>query len=67
MSCGVGHRRGYSPKLLWLWLAAVAPIGPLVWEPPYAAGAALQSKKKKKEPGILRDITWIELHLSCYL
>ena len=34
-SCGVG------------W-AAVAAIGPLAWEPPYAAGAALKSKNKKQ-------------------
>ena len=28
MSCGVGHRRGLDPALLWLWRrpAAVAPI-----------------------------------------
>ena len=34
--------------LLWLWyrLSAVAPIGPLAWEPPYAAGEALKRKKK---------------------
>ena len=34
--------------LLWLWcrLAAVAPIGPLAGELPYAAGVALKSKKK---------------------
>jgi len=51
VSCGVGCRRGSDPALLWLWpwLAAVAPIGPLAWEPPYAAGAALKSKKKKKK------------------
>ena len=32
--------------LLWLWRrsAAVAPIRPLAWEPPYTAGAALKSK-----------------------
>ena len=30
-------------------LAAVAPIQPLAWEPPCAAGTALKSKKKKKE------------------
>ena len=37
--------------LLWLWHrpAAVAPIKPLDWEPPYAVGAALKSKKKKKK------------------
>ena len=50
MSCGVGHRHGSDPTLLWLWrrLAATAPIGPLTWELPSAAGAALKSKKKKK-------------------
>ena len=38
---------GSDPALLWLWCrpAAVAPIRPLAWEPPYAAGAALKSKK----------------------
>ena len=37
--------------LLWLWCrpAAVAPIRSLAWELPYAAGAALKSKKKRKE------------------
>ena len=37
--------------LLWLWPrpAATAPIGPLAWEPPCGAGAALKSQKKKKE------------------
>ena len=55
MSCGVDHRRGSDPTLLWLWHrpVATAPIGPLAWEPPYAAGAAQamakrQKKKKKK-------------------
>ena len=34
--------------LLWLWhrLAAAARIRPLAWELPYAAGAALKSKKE---------------------
>ena len=42
MSCGVGCRRGSDPALLWLWRrpVATAPIQPLAWEPPYAAGAA---------------------------
>ena len=46
-SCGVGHRCGSDPELLWLWrrLAATAPTGPLAWEPPYAAGAALEKTK----------------------
>ena len=37
--------------LLWLWrsrLAAIAPIGPLAWEPPYAVGVALKRTKKTK-------------------
>ena len=50
MSCGVGRRRGSDPKLLWLWcrLVGTAPIRPLAWEPPYAAGAVLKSKKQNK-------------------
>ena len=50
MNCGVGRRRGSDLALLWLWHrpAAVAPIRPLAWEPPYAAGAALENTKKKK-------------------
>ena len=50
MSCGVGCRRGLDPALLWLWHrpAATAQIRPLAWEPPYAAGAALEKDQKKK-------------------
>ena len=46
MSCGVGGRRGSDLALLWLWRrpAAVAPIQPLAWEPPYAKGAALKEQ-----------------------
>ena len=49
MSCGVGHRLGLDPPLLWLWcrLAAVALIRPLAWEPPYATGTALKNKQIK--------------------
>ena len=49
MSCGVGHRRGSDPVLLWLWCrtAAAAPIGPLAWEPPCAASVIPKSKNKK--------------------
>ena len=46
VSCGVGHRRGLDLAWLWLWLTATAPIGPLAWEPPYAAGVALENKIK---------------------
>ena len=50
MNCGVGRRRGSDLVWLWLWcrLAAIALIGPLAWEPPYAAGAALKIQKDKK-------------------
>ena len=45
MSCSVGHRCGSDLALLCLrWRpAAAAPIRPLVWEHPYAAGAALKT------------------------
>ena len=48
MSCGVGCRCGSDPALLWLWHrpAAMAPIRPLAWEPPYAVGVALKKKTK---------------------
>ena len=38
-------------ELLWLWYrpAAIDPIGPLVWEPPYATGAALKRQSKTKQ------------------
>ena len=48
MSCGVGHRRGVDPALLWHRPAAVAPFRPLAWEPSYAMGAALEKTKKTK-------------------
>ena len=49
MSCGVGHRCGSDPALLWLGCrpAGVAPIRPLSWEFPYATGVALKSKNKQ--------------------
>ena len=48
--CGVGCRCGLDSTLLWLWfrLAAMAPIWPLAWESPHAAGVALEKTKKKK-------------------
>ena len=56
MSYGVGHIHGLVPTLLWLWRrpAAIAPIQPLAWEPPYAAGAALK-KKERKEKGNIKE------------
>ena len=54
MSYGVGHRRSLDSALLWLWCrpAAIALIRLLVWEPPYAMGAALEKTKKKCPEGI---------------
>ena len=53
MSCGVGCRLSSDSALLWLWLwrrlAAVAPIRPLAWEPPHAAGMALKGQKTKRK------------------
>ena len=51
MSCGVGRRGGSDLPSLWLWCrpAVTAPIGPLVWEPPYAVGEAIKSKKIKNK------------------
>ena len=56
VSCGVGNchelcrRHGSDAALLWLWYrpAAIAPIQPLAWEPPYAVGTALKKTKKRK-------------------
>ena len=50
MSCGVGHTSVSDPELLWLWhrLAAIALIRPIVWEPPYAEGAALKRQINKQ-------------------
>ena len=40
---------------------ATAPIGSLAWEPPYAAGAALEKtkKKKKKKKGVFIMAQWL--------
>ena len=42
VSCGVGSRHDWDPAWLWLWRrpVATAPVRPLAWEPPCAAGAA---------------------------
>ena len=40
-----------DPALLWLWcrLAATAPIRPLAWELPYAAGVAIKTLTKMEK------------------
>ena len=51
MSWGVGLRHGSDPGLLWLWRrpAAVVPMRPLAWEPPYAVSGTIKRQKKKKK------------------
>ena len=43
MSCGVGHRCGSNPALLWLWHKPAAAA-------PCAVGAALEKDQKKRSP-----------------
>ena len=66
MSCGVGHRHGWDPVLLWLWRrpAATALIQPLAWEPPYACGAALKRQRKKKKKEIIHSFS---SHVSWFM
>ena len=51
MSCGIGRRCGSDLVLLWPWRrpAATAPIRPLAWAPPYAAGAALKREREREK------------------
>ena len=47
LACGLGiwHCHELWCRLqMWLWcrLVAVAPVGPLAWEPPHAVGSALK-------------------------
>ena len=52
VSCGVAHRCGSDPALLWLWHrpAATAPIRPLAWELPYGGVQPLKIFLKKEHP-----------------
>ena len=60
----LGSRVAVDPALLWLWrrMVATAPIRPLAWEPPYAAGAAQEiattttTKKKKTKKKRIAEI-----------
>ena len=51
MSCGVGCKCGSDLQLLWLWHRpeTTALMGPLAWELPCDAGAALEKTKEKKK------------------
>ena len=60
-----------DPALLWLWCrpATIAPIRPLAWESPCAAGAVLRqkdTKKKKKTTHLESHLTPCE-NLRCYV
>ena len=68
MSCGVDHRCGSDPMLLWLWHrpTATAPIRPLAGEPPYAAGAALEKAERPKKKIVdIWELRSFFLHLIC--
>ena len=67
MSCDVGCRRDSDPTLLWLWRrpVATAPIRPLVWEPPYAAGAAQEMAKRQKKKKKKTQKTKNRISLLC--
>ena len=66
MSFDVGRRHSSNPALLWLWCrpADVAPIRPLAWEPPYAAGAALKRQKNKKHTDTTRQFKELEMQMG---
>ena len=51
VSCGLDCRRSLDLALLLLWHrpVAAAPIRPLAWETPYAAGVALKRQKTNKQ------------------
>ena len=67
MSCGVGHRCGKDPELMWLWprLAAVALIWLLAWEFSYAAPVALkrskQQQQQQQKKQVIRDLGLVEV------
>ena len=72
VSCGVGHRCGSDRTLLWLWCrwAAVSLIQLVAWELPYAVGAALKSKKRKRKKEMLagldcRNCVFLTLYPWC--
>ena len=59
--------------MLWLWLrpVATAPIRPLAWDPPYAAGSGPRKgkktkKKKKKEKEKLGLFILIKIITNIY-
>ena len=66
VSRGVGHRCSSDPVLLWLWHrpAATDLIRPLAWEPPCAAGAALEKTKTQKTNNSNKKKQWSQESFS---
>ena len=63
----MGPRCDSDLVLLWLWHrpAAAAPIRPLAWELPHAAGAALKKQKQTNERiELLEGIQMSEILMS---
>ena len=63
MRCVIcGHSSDPVWLWLWLWPAAVALSRPLAWELPYAVGAALKRREKRKRqshfPWCLEKVDW---------
>ena len=61
LSCGIGCRLGLNLALLWPWHrpAATAPMRPLTWEPPYAAGTGpKRTKGEKKKMSLSLIFLW---------
>ena len=58
-----------DPVLLWLWCrsAAAAPIQPLAWEPPYAAGMALKRQKDRNNNNNNNFLAFTESFLGTLL
>ena len=67
LSCGVGHRHGSDLALPWLWCrsAVTAPIWPLAWELPYAAGVALKREKKKNLILLIYSLVKLSINACC--
>ena len=47
--CRLQMRLGSCIAVALAWAVAAAPIRPLAWEPPYAAGAAQEMAKRQKQ------------------
>ena len=59
MSCGVSHRCGLDPALLWLWCRLQLQL--------YAVGEALKSKQASKQTNKQKNRSYIcDLHHSSW-